>query len=403
MKAVLIIGGAVSGSTAAKKLTEEGVRCVVIDQNHMPYGKIEDGLPRWHDKQRNKEYLKIDDIMCHELVDFVPLTRLGKDISFEDIYNIEWSCIYFANGAWKDRSFPISEIEKFSNFYYQNPFVYWFNHYHESNYNGPSVTITDNALVVGGGLASIDVCKIIQLELAKEKVESKIPDFDIVEMAHKGIPKYLELHDIDYKTLNIDGAATLVYRRDVENMPLTTIPENLDSDMVEERKSARRKVLQNMQNKFLFNVSECTQPNGLHVVDGNLEGLEVTKSKIIDGKPVVIEGSDSILKGSLIVSSIGSLPEPIDGVPMDGSTYNIIDKESGKFDEVDKVHGMGNAVTGQGNIKASRVSAQTVSDLTIDSLKDVNQDAIDVISSKVKDWQEKVSYDGNYLEWKAKK
>ena len=46
MKVVLIIGGAVSGSTAVKKLTDEGIRCVVVEQNRMPYGKIEDGLPR---------------------------------------------------------------------------------------------------------------------------------------------------------------------------------------------------------------------------------------------------------------------------------------------------------------------------------------------------------------------
>jgi heterodisulfide reductase subunit A-like polyferredoxin len=39
MKVVLIIGGAVSGSTAVKKLTDEGIRCVVVDQNRMPYGK----------------------------------------------------------------------------------------------------------------------------------------------------------------------------------------------------------------------------------------------------------------------------------------------------------------------------------------------------------------------------
>ena len=52
MKVVLIIGGAVSGSTAVKKLTDEGIRCVVVEQNKMPYGKIEDGLPRWHEKQR---------------------------------------------------------------------------------------------------------------------------------------------------------------------------------------------------------------------------------------------------------------------------------------------------------------------------------------------------------------
>ena len=43
MKVVLIIGGAVSGSTAARKLTENGVRCVIVDQNRLPYGKI-DGM-----------------------------------------------------------------------------------------------------------------------------------------------------------------------------------------------------------------------------------------------------------------------------------------------------------------------------------------------------------------------
>ena len=63
MKVVLIIGGAVSGSTAVKKLTDEGIRCVVVEQNRMPYGKIEDGLPRWHEKQRINEYFKIDDII----------------------------------------------------------------------------------------------------------------------------------------------------------------------------------------------------------------------------------------------------------------------------------------------------------------------------------------------------
>ena len=77
----------------------------------MPYGKIEDGLPRWHEKQRINEYFKIDDIISNELVDFVPLTRIGKDVSFEEIYNMGWSCIYFANGAWKDRSFPIKKLK----------------------------------------------------------------------------------------------------------------------------------------------------------------------------------------------------------------------------------------------------------------------------------------------------
>ena len=402
MKVVLIIGGAVSGSTAVKKLTDEGIRCVVVEQNRMPYGKIEDGLPRWHEKQRINEYFKIDDIISNELVDFVPLTRIGKDVSFEEIYNMGWSCIYFANGAWKDRSFPIKEIEDFDNFYYQNPFVYWFNHYHESSYNGPKVDIKDDAIVIGGGLASIDVCKITQLELVRQKVESKIENFDIIEMEHKGIPKYLEQYDMKYEDLGISGT-TLVYRRNIENMPLTTIPEDATPEMVEKRKLARRKILNNTLDKFLFKVAECTQPVGLSYENNILNGIEVIENEIIDGKLIAKENSNKILHGNTFISSIGSLPEPIQGIPMDGSTYNIVDEDSGKFDELEKVHGMGNAITGKGNIKASRVSAKTVGDLTIDLIHDIDQDVIDNIDSKVKKWQSKSSYDGNYFEWKAKK
>ena len=103
MKVVLIIGGAVSGSTAARKLTEHGIRCVIVDQNRLPYGKIEDGLPRWHEKQRLSEYSKIDEVMDHDLVDFIPLTKIGDHIGFDEIYDMNWSCVYFANGAWRDR------------------------------------------------------------------------------------------------------------------------------------------------------------------------------------------------------------------------------------------------------------------------------------------------------------
>ena len=78
MKVVLIIGGAVSGSTAAKKLTENGIRCIVVDQNRLPYGKIEDGLPRWHEKQRINEYSKIDEVMGHDPVSYTHLTLPTK-------------------------------------------------------------------------------------------------------------------------------------------------------------------------------------------------------------------------------------------------------------------------------------------------------------------------------------
>ena len=402
MKVVLIIGGAVSGSTAAKKLIDAGIRSVVIEQNKMPYGKIEDGLPRWHDKQRSGEYDKIDEIISNDLVDYVPLTKLGKDISFEEVLDIGWSCVYFANGAWKDRPFPIKKIENFGNFHYQNPYVYWFNHYHEKDYKGKQVNVVDNALVIGGGLASIDVCKITQLELVKQKVESKIKNFDIVEMEHKGIPKYLSEYNINYKDLGI-VSTRLIYRRDIDNMPITTIPDGLEKDMIEKRKIARRKVLSNMQDKYLFDVLECTQPIDIVVEDDKLVGLKTISNEVLNGKLVPIENSEKIINADLFISSIGSLPEPIEGVPMNGSTYDIVDQESGKFNDYEKLHGMGNAITGQGNIKASRVSAKTVSDLTIDLIDDIDENVVEKIDLKVKEWQSKSSYSGDYFEWKEKK
>jgi choline dehydrogenase-like flavoprotein len=57
---VAIIGGAIAGSVAAEILAERGTRVAVIEQNKRPYGKIEDGLPRWHVEQRKQEYARID-------------------------------------------------------------------------------------------------------------------------------------------------------------------------------------------------------------------------------------------------------------------------------------------------------------------------------------------------------
>ncbi|RMG76343.1 MAG: hypothetical protein D6714_21495, partial [Bacteroidetes bacterium] len=80
---VAIFGGAVSGAEAAHQLVQRGIRVVVFDQKALPYGKIEDGLPKWHVKLRDREEAKINEKLSHELVEFVPNVTLGKDLDFE--------------------------------------------------------------------------------------------------------------------------------------------------------------------------------------------------------------------------------------------------------------------------------------------------------------------------------
>jgi NADPH-dependent glutamate synthase beta subunit-like oxidoreductase len=123
---VAVIGGAVSGSVAAEILADHGVEVVVFEQNSRPYGKIEDGLPRWHVHQRKKEYERIDGRLRKEGVHFVPLTKLGRDVSWEDVTeNWGFSAVLLANGAWRDRPFLGGERDEYvgKGLIYQNPLI----------------------------------------------------------------------------------------------------------------------------------------------------------------------------------------------------------------------------------------------------------------------------------------
>ena len=186
---VLVIGGAVAGSEVASQLAQRGILCVVIDQNEQPYGKIEDGLPRWHVNLRRQQMQKIDERLSHPAIHFVPRTRLGRDISLREILTWGSSAVVLAVGAWRDRPLPLPGVDRYlgRGLYYQNPFVYWFNHYPEPDYRGPQVELADGALVVGGGLASLDVVKILMLETVVRALADRGDEVDLYDLERRGI------------------------------------------------------------------------------------------------------------------------------------------------------------------------------------------------------------------------
>src|SRR6202521_5570429 len=157
---VAVVGGAVSGSVSTEIFADRGIRVAVIEQNTRPYGKIEDGLPRWHVEQRKQEYARIDARMKKPGVSFVPSTKLGRDVNFEDLCkNWGFSAVILANGAWRDRDLGVPGAEKFidKGLIYQNPFIYWYNHKNEKGDTVPRYDAPDETVVVGRGLAPIHV------------------------------------------------------------------------------------------------------------------------------------------------------------------------------------------------------------------------------------------------------
>ena len=182
---------------------------MVFEQGARPYGKIEDGLPRWHEKLRVKEYKKINENLGSGEVIFVPKTQIGSDLSWAELYGeVGFSALVLANGAWRDRGLPVEGADAYEGrgLVYQNEFVYWFNHYEDEGYDGPTFEVPDGARVVGGGLASIDVVKIVNLELYARALRARGIEVDIVEMEVKGIPRTLEAHGITAEELDVRDA-----------------------------------------------------------------------------------------------------------------------------------------------------------------------------------------------------
>jgi NADPH-dependent glutamate synthase beta subunit-like oxidoreductase len=364
---VAIVGGAISGSVSAEILADRGIRVAVIEQNTRPYGKIEDGLPRWHVEQRRQEYGRIDARLKKPGVYFVPSTKLGRDLSLQDLCSWGFSAVILANGAWRDRDLGVPGADKFidKGLVYQNPFIYWYNHKNEAGYSGPRYETPDEALVVGGGLASIDVVKVLQLENYERALKARGIPMDMHQL-EKGIPAACKAHGIDPAELGVKGCL-LIYRRREQDMPLAQPPDNATPEQIAKTEQVRLKMLKLARDRYLFRVQDRRLTTGLLVENGRLAGLKVAETKIEGRKAEPIPGSEYEIRAPLVISSIGSVPERLPGITMNGEYYTFTGEELPRYTGCDHVYGVGNVVTGQGNIRVSLVHSQKVTTSLIET------------------------------------
>ena len=365
---IAIIGGSISGSEAAFILAEKGYRVVVFEMNDLPYGKIEDGLPNWHINLRNKQEKNIDQKLDHPNIRYVPKVRIGEDLIFEDLVkNWGFTVVILANGAWKDRTLPISNIDKFIDYglIYQNSLLHWFNHKHEPNYSGNRYEIKDGTVVIGGGLASLDVMKLGMIELVqKELAQRKGINIDLFTFEKNGILKILNEHNISLADLGLEGM-TLVYRRTAYDMPLKE-PRDNSQENIEKAREVSNKLLNKYVTNFLFKFIPLGSPIDKIEKNGKLDAVVFQKNQIVDNKIIHLEGKTFTLKTPLLISSIGSLPDRIMGLPYDGSTLKMENKDGYIVYGFSNVFAIGNAVTGRGNIQESKSHGNLMTNKIID-------------------------------------
>ena len=369
--AIAVIGAATAGAEVAARLAAHGAQVAVFEMNPRPYGKVEDGLPRWHHALRQKEYEVIVGKLSHPGVHFVPTTKIGRDVALEDLTS-RWgfSAVVLACGAWRDRPLPIEGADRYlgKGLVYQNPFIIWFNHAGEKDYHGPRFVIEDDVIVVGGGLASIDVAKAHMLEITRAALAKRGIDSTVLDLEVGGIPKFLEKHRLTWEELGIQGC-TLFYRRRIEDMPLMEAPEGADAARLAKVEAGRRKILEKAMEKYFFKVEPLASPDGLLVEDGRLVGLRFRRMHVDsqNGNKLVPTDATFERRGRYVVSSIGSIPDPIPGLPTKGELLAFDDWDLGRMRAFPTLFGAGNVVTGKGNIVASRKHATHVSQRMVEA------------------------------------
>ncbi len=93
---IAVIGGSISGSEAANLLAKKGFRVVVFEMNKLPYGKIEDGLPNWHVKLRDRQIIEIyKNSKIHATLGFMTYSNWIKKIMpvrLEDLLKNKEEC-----------------------------------------------------------------------------------------------------------------------------------------------------------------------------------------------------------------------------------------------------------------------------------------------------------------------
>ena len=81
--------------------------------------------------------------------------------------------------------------------------------------------------------------------------------------------------------------------------------------------------------KYLFEFQELRVPTGILEEHGKMVGVRFSRTEVADGQVRTIPGTEAEVRAELTVSSVGSIPEPIAGIPQRGEVYQYTDLKRG--------------------------------------------------------------------------
>ncbi|MDF1719585.1 MAG: FAD-dependent oxidoreductase [Minwuia sp.] len=368
---VAIIGAGPAGFYAAEALATKGEDVMVdlIDRLPTPHGLIRSGVAPDHQttKRVTKKY---DQTAARENVRYVGNVSLGRDVTMDQLREL-YDAVVIAFGAEGDRPLGVPGEDK-EGVLGSFAFVGWYNGHPDFVDLDIDLNVGDVA-VIGNGNVALDCARL----LARTEDEMKASDLteEAGEVLFNSAVK--DVHLIGRRG-PVEASFSIAEMREMGELQRgislvhdAQIPDSLPDGMDPKEARARKAVLEVLQS-FRGNQRDAA-PVGVHfefflrpveiLGEDRVTGIRVERTRLEDGKAV---GTGDIfdIPCGMVISCIGYLSQPVDGLPME---YGKVSNDQGRV--APGVYVVGWAKRGpSGTIGTNRPDAQDVVGLLLEDM-----------------------------------
>jgi ferredoxin--NADP+ reductase len=335
---IAIVGSGPSGFFTAAGLLALSEPLVLVDMYERlqtPWGLVRAGVAPDHPKIKSVSAV-FDKTMAHDRFRYFGNVEIGRHVSREELLE-RYDAVVYATGAQTDRRLGI-EGEHLRGSLPASHVVGWYNGHPEHRDHGPDLN-TPRAVIVGNGNVALDIARILMTPA--DRLESTdIADHALAALRSSRVSEVVILgrrgpEQATFTSAELAELSTMTGARVVVDPPAV-----LDDDgRVEGKQDARIErnlaVLRNYRDQEPDPRTDSDRRIVLRFLAsplraggaGHIEHLEVGGNRLSSdetGTAVAIDtGERDVIETGLLISAVGYLGEPIQGLPVDPSTGTV--------------------------------------------------------------------------------
>ncbi len=319
---VAIIGSGPAGFYCAEALckADPEIRIDIIDRLPTPYGLVRSGVAPDHAGTKNV-WRVFARTAKREQVRFLGNVEVGRDVSVAELESV-YDAVVLALGVTEDRKLGV-EGEDLPGVYGSRAISAWYNGHPDFEGLDPELRGPGIA-VIGNGNVAVDIVRVLS------RTPEEMATTDVTDYAMKKIvgSDYTDVHMVGRRG-PVQASFTTAELRELGDMRQTVavvdpahLPESFSVPDPKQQKKME-KIVDTLR-EYSTN-DPASKPRRLHLRffsspvrilgDDHVTGIELMGTRL-EGDRAVPTGETTILEVGTVITAIGYLAKPLEGVPV---------------------------------------------------------------------------------------